>query len=138
VNELFLGVIAIATLAIAIAQIGVMVTAGLLAKRIGRLAEQIERDVKPLFAHLNAIGRDASRATALATAQIERADQLFADVVGRIDLALNTVQQTLGVPLREGRAVVAGILAALHAVREMRRNGRTRQGRAEDEDALFI
>jgi hypothetical protein len=138
VNDLFLGVIAIATLAIAIAQIGVLVTAGLLAKRIARLAEQIERDVKPLFAHVDAIGREASRAAALATAQVERADKLFADLAGRIDLALNTVQNALGVPLREGRAVVAGLLAALHAMREMRRNGRSRQGRPEDEDALFI
>jgi hypothetical protein len=138
VNDLFLGVIAVATLAIAIAQIGVMVTAGLLAKRVGRLADQIERDIKPLFAHLNAIGRDASRAAGLATAQVERADKLFADLVDRIDVALNTVQQALGVPLREGRAVVAGLLAALHAMREMRRDGRSRQGRAEDEDALFI
>jgi hypothetical protein len=37
VNDLFLGIIAVATLAIAIAQIGVMVVAGLLARRIGRL-----------------------------------------------------------------------------------------------------
>jgi hypothetical protein len=138
VNDLFLGVIAVATLAIAIAQIGVMVTAGLLAKRIGRLAEQLERDVKPLFGHLNAIGRDATRAASLATAQMERVDQLLADLVGRIDAVLNTLQDSIAAPLREGRALISGLQAAVQTIREMRRNARARQGRADDEDALFI
>jgi hypothetical protein len=138
VNDVFLGVIAVATLAIAIAQIGVMVAAGRLARRVERLAEQLDRDLKPLFGHLNAIGRDASRAAALATVQIERADELFADIAGRLELAHNHLQATLAVPAREGRALLSGFRAALHALREHRREGRARQGRSEDEDALFI
>lgn len=137
-NDVFLGVIAVATLAIAIAQIGVMVVAGRLAKRVERLAEQIDRDLKPLFGHLNAIGRDASRAAALATAQVERADQLFSDLAGRIELTLNSVQATMGVPAREGRALLAGLRAAIQALRELRQDGRPRQTRSDDEDALFI
>jgi hypothetical protein len=138
VNDVFLGIIAVATLAIAIAQIGVMVVAGRLAQRVGRLAEQIDRDLKPLFGHLNAIGRDASRAAALATAQVERADQLFSDLAGRIELTLNGLQATMGVPAREGRALLAGLRAAIQALRELRQEGRARQSRSEDEDALFI
>jgi hypothetical protein len=138
VNDVFLGVIAVATLAIAIAQIGVMVVAGRLAKRVERLAEQIDRDLKPLFGHLNAIGRDASRAAALATAQMERADQLFSDLAGRIELTLNSLQATMGAPAREGRALLAGLRAAIDALRELRQDGRARQTRSEDEDALFI
>ena len=60
--DVCLGIIAVATLAIAIVQIGVVVAAGRLARRIDTLTEQFEREVKPLFGHLNAIGRDASRA----------------------------------------------------------------------------
>src|SRR5262245_43892504 len=71
VNDVLLGVIAVATLAIAIAQIGVMVVAGLLARRIGRLTERLEREVAPLMGHLNAIGRDAARAASLAAAQVD-------------------------------------------------------------------
>jgi hypothetical protein len=138
VNDVFLGVIAVATLAIAIAQIGVMVVAGRLARRVERLAEQIDRDLKPLFGHLNAIGRDASRAAALATAQVERADQLFSDLAGRIELTLNTLQSTMGAPAREGRALLAGLRAAIQALRELRQDGRARQSRSDDEDALFI
>ena len=137
-SDVFLGIIAVATLAIAIAQIGVMVAAGRLARRIERLAEQLDRDLKPIFEHMNAIGRETSRAAALATAQIERADQLFADVAGRIDLAMDRVQAMLGAPAREGRALLSGFRAAMQALRELRRDGRARQRRGDDEDALFI
>jgi hypothetical protein len=137
-GEVFLGVIAVATLAMAIVQIGVIVAAGRLARRVEELADRLEQDVKPLFGHLNAIGRDASRAAALATAQVERADQLFADVALRIDQALNSVQSSLGMPAREGRAILSGFKAALQALRDLRQNGRSRQSRSEDEDALFI
>lgn len=136
--NVFLGIIAVATLTIAIVQIGVVVAAGRLARRIDTLAQQFERDVKPLFGHLDAIGRDVSRAAALATAQVERADQLFADVALRVEQGLNNVQSTLGAPAREGRALLSAFKAAFQAIRDLRRDARSRQGRGEDEDALFI
>ena len=136
-NDVFLGVIAVATLAIAIAQLGVLVVAGLLARRMQRLADRLERDVAPLVSHLNTIGRDASRASALAVAQVERADKVFADLAERVDLVLNSLQSTLTVPAREGRAILSAFRAAVDAVRELRRSGR-RRGRTDDEDALFI
>jgi hypothetical protein len=136
-NDLFLGIIAVATLAIAIAQIGVMVVAGLLVRRIGRLTDRLEHEIRPLLGHLNAIGRDAARTATLAAAQIERADRVFSDFAVRIDQTLNSLQASLSIPAREGRAILSALRAALQAVREMRRNGR-RQGRGDDEDALFI
>lgn len=132
-SELFLGIIAAATLVIALVQIGLIVAAGLLARRLGRLANQIETDIKPIFAQLNAIGRDASRATALAAAQVERADKIFADVAVRIEQGLNAVQSSLGVPAREGRALFSALRAVLEALR-----ARGTRSRTEDEDALFI
>ena len=137
-NDLFLGIIAVATVAIAIAQIGVMVAAGRLARRLERLTERLEQELRPLLAHLDAIGRDASRAATLAAAQVERADQMFSDIAARIALALTALQTALAVPAREGRALFSAFRAALEVVREMRRNGRRRQGRGDDEDALFI
>jgi hypothetical protein len=136
-RDVFLGVIAVATLAIAVAQIGVIVAAGIMARRVGRMVDQLERDVKPLFGHLNAIGADASRAVALATAQVERADKLFGEVAVRIEQTLNVVQASIGGPAREGRAMMGAFRAAIQAIRELR-NGRTRQGRGDDEDPLFI
>jgi predicted acylesterase/phospholipase RssA len=137
-SDVFLGVIAVATLAIAVAQIAVIVAAGRLARRLERLTDELEREVKPLFGHLDAIGRDAARAAALATVQVERADRMFADIAGRIEQALNSLQTTLGRPASEGRALLSAFKAAIQTVREFRHNARPRQGRGEDEDALFI
>jgi hypothetical protein len=132
----FLGVIAGATLTTAVVQVGVLVAAGRLARRIERLADQVEHELKPLFGHLNAIGRDASRAAALATLQVERADRVFADLADRLDRTLNTLQDLAGGPARNGAAVLSAFRAALAAIHDFRA-GRARS-RAEEEDALFI
>jgi hypothetical protein len=137
-SEIFLGVIAVATLLIAIVQVGVIVAAGVAVRRLGRLVDMLERELKPIFSHANSIARDASRAAALATAQVERADKLFSDVAVRVDEALNTLQASLGAPAREGRALLSAFRAAFQAIRELRQNARGRQARSEEEDALFI
>ena len=137
-SEVFLGVIAIATLALAVVQVGVFVFLGLTVRRVTKLIGVAEREVKPILGHVNAIARDASRAASLATAQVERADKLFSDVALRIDAALNEVQASLGKPAREGRALLSAFRAAFRAIRDLRQNGRRRQARSEDEDALFI
>jgi hypothetical protein len=136
-RDVFLGVIAVATLAIAVAQIFVIITAGMMARRVGRIVDQLERDVKPLFGHLNAIGHDASRAVALATAQVERADKLFGDLTLRVEETINMVQSSIVAPAREGRAMMSAFKAALQVLRDIRSH-RGRQGRGDDEDALFI
>ena len=137
-SELFLGVIAAATLSIAIAQLGIFVAAGLLARRMARLVDRVEHEMKPIFGHLDAIGRDAARATALATAQMERADKLFASLASRAEQTANTVQSSIGATARSGGAIFSAFRAAFEVVRELRQSGRRRQGRSDDEDALFI
>ena len=59
-RDVFLGVIAVATLAIAITQIAVIVAAGRAAKRLSEIAEEFQREVKPLVANLNAVQDDVS------------------------------------------------------------------------------
>jgi hypothetical protein len=134
--ELFLGIIAVATLATAIVQIGVLVAAGLLARRLQKVVDRVEREMKPLVEHLNAIGRDASRAASLATAQVERADRLFADLTVRVEQTLDAVQAAVQMPLREGAAFMSALRAVLNALRHPRPGGP--RSRAEDEDALFV
>jgi hypothetical protein len=136
--ELFLGVIAIATLIVALVQVGLIIAAGLLARRVTRLADEVEREIRPVFAHINAIGREASRAAALATAQVERVDRLFADVAVRIEQTLDTVQSSMNAPVREGRAILSAMRAALQALRDLRQGARGRQARGDEDDALFI
>ena len=134
--ELFLGIIAVATLATAIVQIGVLVAAGLLARRLQRVVETTERELKPLIEHLNAIGRDASRAASLATAQVERADRLFADLAMRIEQILALIQSVVTGPVREGAAVMSALRAVFSFLRDTRAGRRT--SRSEDDDALFV
>jgi hypothetical protein len=137
-RDVFLGVIAVATLAIAVAQIAVIVAAASAVKRVGQIADTFEREVKPLVGHLTAIGRDASRAAQLATAQVERADKLFADVAFRFEETLAGVQASISGPAREGRALLSAFRAAFQVLREPRHDGRHRHGRGDDEDAIFI
>ena len=136
-SQIFLGVIAVATLTTAIVQVGVLIAAGRLARRIARLVDRFERELQPAFAHVNAITRDAARAVSLATVQVERADQLFTDLARKIDETAATVQATIAAPAREGKALLAAFRAVLGAVGDARRRARTRH-RAEEEDALFI
>ncbi len=136
-SEVFLGVIAVATLTTAIVQMGVLIAAGRLARRVDRLVDQVERELTPAFGHVNAIGRDAARAVALATAQVERVDRLFTDVTTKIEETLSAVQSSIIGPAREGKALWHALRTAMAVVGEARRNARARR-RAEDEDALFI
>jgi hypothetical protein len=134
--ELFLGIIAVATLVTSIVQVGVLVAAGLLARRLQRVVERAERELKPILEHVNSIARDASRAASLATAQVERADRVFADVAARLEQTLTSVQSLVTGPIREGAAMLSALRAVVNVIRDMRAS-RSRS-RAEEEDALFI
>ncbi len=136
-SQVFLGVIAFATLVTALIQVGVIIAAGRLARRVNRLVDQFERELKPTFGHVNDIGRDAARAVAVATAQVERANRLLGQFAHQAEATVSTLQTSLGAPAREGKALMSAFRAALDAVREARRNPRSRR-RVEDEDALFI
>lgn len=133
----WLGLIAVATLLIAIVQIGVLVAAGLLARRVAKLADNLEQQVKPVFQHLDTIGREASRAAALATVQVERADRLFAGVTGRVEQSLDQVQSAMSMPAKEGVALLSAVRAAFSVFRNPPPPRRSRT-RGDDEDALFI
>jgi hypothetical protein len=134
--ELFLAIIAFATLATAVVQIGVLVAAGLMARRLLQLTERVEREMKPVFGHLDAIGRDAARATSLAAQQVERADRLLGDVANRVEETMGAVQNAVNAPAREMSALMVGLRAALDVLRQTRQN--RPRGRGDDEDALFI
>ena len=156
-TDVFLGVIALATLATAIMQLGVLLAAGRLARRIERFVDHADQELKPIVGHLNAIGRDASRAASIATAQVERADRVITAQVDRADRVIttqveradrvlttlvdglggtiDTIQTAVARPAREGAALLAGLRAALDIIRE---RGARPRSRADDEKALFI
>jgi hypothetical protein len=137
VSEVFLGIIAVALLVMAVIQVAAIVFAMSAARRIGRVADRLEQDLRPVMSNLQAITAEAARATALATAQMERADRMFTDLSRRAEQMMAAVPSLLG-SAGKGFAVLNGIKAALAALQELRRSSRRRGAHPDDEDALFI
>jgi hypothetical protein len=136
VSDVFLGVIAAAVVVMAAIQVAVVVIASRAASRIAALAAQLEQDIRPLITNLQTITADAARATAVAAAQVDRADKLFAEMSTRLEQTLTTVQEAM-LSAARGNAWVAGLRAVLAAFRGFRAPSR-RGSNVEEEDALFI
>jgi hypothetical protein len=133
----FLGVIAVATLAATVIQILQALAIVRLARRIEAVAETVDREIRPLIAHTTAVAAHAARVSEVTVAQVERADRLFADLARRVDDVARMVQGTLLAPAREGRALLAALAAAFGAVREGRLS-REASSAADEDDPLFI
>ncbi len=138
-SAIFLGIIALSVSVMAAIQVGIVVYGARLARRVDALANQVDREIKPLLTHLSAIGEEAARATTLAAAQVERVDRLFADVTLRVEETATAVQSAIVAPAREGLALLAGVRAAFDALRGTRQAGTPPHASASDEDdPLFI
>jgi hypothetical protein len=136
-NPIFLGVIALATLIMALIQVGAIVFVARLGRQMQQLATTVQQDIRPLIARANAIAEEASKTAALATAQAQKIDRLVTDLTRRADETTAIVQQAIIAPAREGLALVAAFKAGMGALRSMR-DARARSAGVEDEDALFI
>jgi hypothetical protein len=137
-GTLFLGIIAAATLVMAVLQVGAVVFALRIAKRVERLADELHGEVRPLIASAQAVAQDAQRAARLAAAQAERVDALISDLSRRVDQTAGVLQDALIRPAREGLAIVAGLKAGLELLRGGRGHASSPSQRIEEEDALFI
>jgi hypothetical protein len=134
--EVLLGLIALATLVIAAVQVGLVVVAIRLTRQIQELRAQVHDEIRPLILNLSSASENVVRVTEMAVAQVQRLDRLFGDVAARVDDATRLVQSTLLAPLREGRALLAAVGAAVGALRDMKHS---RQAPLPgDEDPLFI
>jgi hypothetical protein len=137
-SDVFLGVIAAATLVMALIQVGAIIAALRLSRQAQQVLQSVQQDVRPLIARAQVIAEEASHTVAIATAQAQKLDRLITDLSQRVDETASVVQEAIITPAREGLAVFAAVkagLAALRGLRDMRpRNGR----HAEEEDPLFI
>ena len=134
-TDVWLGVIAVAVLVMAIAQVAVLIKLSQVAKDTSTAARDLRRELTPLIEKANRIADDAGRVSALALAQMERVDQALSSTVRKIDDTVAVVQSAIISPVRQGTALVAGVRAALAVFKA--RQDRGRYGR-DDEDALFI
>ena len=110
---LFLAVIATSTGVMALIQIGVIIYGARLARRLNRLAmsDRIERDVDPFLGRAHEMSADAARATRLAVAQVERADELMTRVACRAEELLDVAQHVVVEPARQGLALLDALRA---------------------------
>jgi len=134
--EVLLGLIALATLVMAAIQVGLVVAGIRLARQVQELRAQLHEEIRPLVLSLTAASDNVVRVTELAVGQIQRVDRLFGDLAARVDDATRLVQSTLLAPLREGRALLAAVGAALGALRDMKQPREA--SLPGDEDPLFI
>jgi uncharacterized protein YoxC len=146
----FLGVIALATLVMALIQVAVFVVTARLAKQAQQAVSKaqetlttaqqtitsVREEIRPLIASANGIAEEASRAATLATAQVHKVDRLVSDLTARVDETSALVQQAIITPAREGLAIMAAVRATLGAIRAGA-DWRRRTSRSEEEP-LFI
>jgi len=116
-NEIYLAVIAAATLIMAIVQIGVIVVVVMLAKRVNAAVERIEGAAAPIAARLDEVATEALSSMAAARSQMDRLESMTVDVVNRVDQTVQRVQSYVLTPARQGMALMAGARAALQVFR---------------------
>jgi hypothetical protein len=136
-DVVFLGVIAVATLVMALIQVGAVVAALRVARQAQATLDSVHQEIRPLIARASAVIDEASRTAALATAQAQKVDVMLTDLSRRVEETALVVQEAIVRPARHGFAIVAAIRAALGAFRGAH-DMRPRHGRAEEEDPLFI
>ena len=135
-SDLFLGLIAAAVVIMAAIQVAAVVFALRAAQRVGEAVGRLEQHVKPIVADLQAVSSQARRATSMAAAQVERADQLITDLSNKVEETAAALQSSLIRPARDGFAVVQGLVAALSAFKGSPSPRRPMP--TEEEDPLFI
>jgi hypothetical protein len=139
--ELFLGIIALAVVVMAAIQVAAIFAGLRLARRVDRLATQLEQEIKPLIANLSALSSEAARAAALAAKQAERLDRMFGEMVDRVDKTLAVAQEFVTGPARQGMAILAGVKALIDSFRGLREATRRRNASRpaiDEEESLFI
>ncbi|NQW05321.1 MAG: DUF948 domain-containing protein [Acidobacteria bacterium] len=134
-TEVWLGIIAVAVLVMAGVQVATLRQLSRVARETTAAAQDLRKELAPLIVKAHKVADDAGKVSALALTQMERVDRVLDATARRVDETLQTVQESLISPVRQGAAVMAGIRAALAVFRS--RQDRDRYGR-DDEDALFI
>ena len=142
-TDVFLGIIAVSVLAMAIGQVAAVIVAARTVRRVGERLGHLEETIRPIVTNVQRISDDAARASAVATAQVERADRIMDDIARRVDETMTAVQETILGPARSGFAVLQTLRDVLGAFfdRGPRRSRPRSHGpspAATEDDASFI
>ena len=137
-TNVFLGLIALGVLVMATIQVALIVFAARAAKQVGDAVSRFEQKVQPIIANLETVSAEAVRATAAASAQVERAGKLVDDLVTRVDQTVKSAQETILHPLREAFALLNVLRTVFGGARDDDSSRRKRPSPMDDEEALFI
>lgn len=142
-TDVFLGIIAVSTLAMAIGQVAAVIVAARTVRRVGERMGHLEETIRPIVANVQRMSDDAARATAVATAQVERAERLMDDVARRVDETMNAVQDSIVGPARSGWAMFQALRDVFGAFfdrgpRRSRPRPHEPPPAASEDDASFI
>ena len=138
-NTLFLGLIAAATVVMAVVQVGVVVVLIRLSRRVDEVSRRVEREIGPLTERLTKVADNLQQATGLASVQVERIDRLLSSATRRAEETMGLIQGAVVGPMREGLAVIAAIRGVVGAFKSFRGgDGGRGSSRFDDEDPLFI
>ena len=87
-STVFLGIIAVAMLTTAIVQVSVLIAAGRITRRLDRIASQVEREISPLIASLNAA------TNSLAIGDVVTAESQLQAFLNKVDQMVKTGKLT--------------------------------------------
>ena len=119
----FLGIIALSTFVMMAIQVGAIIYAARMAKRLETVVTRVEKDIQPIVERLTAVSEEAVRMSQLATQQVERVDVLFGDLSRRAEQTMAVVQQAIITPARESAALFSALRSTFAAIRGLRGNG---------------
>lgn len=75
-ETVFLGIIALATLTMAVIQVAVLVYAAKAVREAGKAVQSMQKTIEPIIASARQVSDDAAKITSLAAKQVERVDSL--------------------------------------------------------------
>jgi hypothetical protein len=144
VGVVFLGVIALSSL-IQGALLLVLARGGLrLSKRIQDLQARVEAEIKPIMDDVNAVARNVSQVSELATAQAHRIQDVIADTVHKVEETREEITLVLAHPaaaLGDAVAFLKGVRRGLEVYRQLGGFEAQTKGAARryaDDEHLFI
>src|SRR4029453_9247452 len=143
----FLGLIALASLAQAGFLIGLALAGMRLARRVDELNARLDREFKPALENLTPVIRAAAQIPGLAPLQARRVDLLLADTIEKIEETTGLIQQFVVRPLKPIGGIFAflrGIQRGLEVYTQLGRGAagppqaHRRPSHTEDDEHLFI
>jgi hypothetical protein len=116
-SDVYLGVIAAATVLMAVVQIGVLIAGIIAVKRMHEVLVRVEDSVRPVLAHVDELVVDTTESIAAVRAQLDRVERQTLHVLTRTDEAVQRVHTYLVAPAREAIALAAGARTLIGALR---------------------